>query len=64
MVNFKRMEELTKLQTQLEDLTTKQSDLEMQVQHDPMKLEAVRLCGRLSEVIVLQINLSGIAVIL
>ena len=44
------MEELNKLQNEIDELSSKQADLENDVQHDIMKLEAVKLFQKLNEV--------------
>lgn len=45
------MDTLTSLQAQLEELESKKTNLETEVQHDPMKTEAVKLYEKLSEVV-------------
>jgi len=44
------MESLSQLQNEIDELSSKQADLETEVQHDVMKLEAVKFFQKLNEV--------------
>ena len=47
---FQTMTQLSALQNELDQLTSKKTDLEMEMQNDAMKLEAVKLQEKLAEV--------------
>ena len=50
LFGLQTMEKLSHLQKELDELNGKQSDLETEVQHDVLKLEAVKLLQKLQDV--------------